>query len=292
MKIQLTNIASDFQGICQFVDIANKLDNLFFDKIDIDMDLVSWFDANLCSALGAILYKAGFGLNMISFLNIKPHIAQTLTRNGFLRNYGWPEQADNYGTTIAYKRFEPNESKSFAEYINAHMVERGIPKMTLTLDKMFKRSLLEIFTNSATHSETLFGIFACGQSFPKQHRLDFSVVDLGIGFRQNIANKRNILFNSLDAIKWAISERNTSKLAEVDKIPGGLGLKLLREFIRKNEGRIQIISDSGYWEENKGNESYRSLPGTFPGTMVNIEINTADTKVYCLASEINNGSPF
>jgi hypothetical protein len=26
-----------------------------------------------------------------------------------------------------------------------------------------------------------------------------------------------------------------------------LGLKLLREFIIKNEGRIQIVSDKGYW---------------------------------------------
>jgi len=35
-------------------------------------------------------------------------------------------------------------------------------------------------------------------------------------------------------------------------IPGGLGLKLLGEFINLNGGRLQIISDAGYWSLEKG----------------------------------------
>jgi hypothetical protein len=290
MRIKLKNLVSDFEGISQFAEISSKLEKLFLEKVDIDLSQVSWFDANLCAPLGAILYKASFNLNMISFVNINDKVLPILTKNGFLRSYGWPERADTFGTTIAYKRFEPVESKSFAEYIGSHMTGRGIPKMTDLLDKSFKRSILEIFTNSATHSETTLGIFSCGQSFPGQHRLDFSIVDLGIGFRRNIERRRGLIFTSSEAINWAISERNSSKTAETDPIPGGLGLKLLREFISLNGGRLQIISDTGFWEEHKEKQIIRDLLIPFPGTMVNIEINTGDTKVYCLASEKEDSS--
>jgi hypothetical protein len=51
--------------------------------------------------------------------------------------------------------------------------------------------------------------------------------------------------NSDQAIEWALQEGNTTRKGSV---PGGLGLKLIREFIAMNKGRIQIVSDRGYWE--------------------------------------------
>lgn len=77
--------------------------------------------------------------------------------------------------------------------------------------------------------------------------------------------------------------RNTTK---VGWIPGGLGLKLLREFIIMNKGKIQIVSDKGYWELSGGKISTKTFPEPFHGTTVNIEINTSDTSSYCLSSEI------
>ena len=68
-------------------------------------------------------------------------------------------------------------------------------------------------------------------------------------------------------------------------IPGGLGLKLLREFVRLNEGRIQIVSDRGYWECDTNGENAVRMEQSFPGTVVNLEINTADTKSSYLKSE-------
>ena len=67
-------------------------------------------------------------------------------------------------------------------------------------------------------------------------------------------------------------------------IPGGLGLKLLREFVRLNEGRIQIVSDRGYWECDTNGENAVRMEQSFPGTVV-LEINTADTKSSYLKSE-------
>ncbi|MBI5185831.1 MAG: hypothetical protein HZA01_08935 [Nitrospinae bacterium] len=66
-----------------------------------------------------------------------------------------------------------------------------------------------------------------------------------------------------------------------------MGLKLLREFIIQNEGRIQIVSDKGYWELSGGKITTQNFQAPFPGTVVNIEINTADIKSYRLAAEIS-----
>ena len=76
-------------------------------------------------------------------------------------------------------------------------------------------------------------------------------------------------------------------------IPGGLGLKLLREFIQKNHGRLTVVSDKGYWEQHPdGNLEMTRMINPFPGTVVNIEINTSDQKTYVLSTEQVDEIPF
>jgi hypothetical protein len=76
--------------------------------------------------------------------------------------------------------------------------------------------------------------------------------------------------------------RNTTRRGA---IPGGLGLKLLMQFVALNGGNIQIVSDAGYWRWNSGQSSAVLLDQPFPGTVVSVEINTADTQSYILTSE-------
>ncbi len=82
---------------------------------------------------------------------------------------------------------------------------------------------------------------------------------------------------------------NTTKSGPV---PGGLGLKLLQEFVRKNNGSIIIASGQGYWELRQNRKTLRHLELPFPGTVVNIELNTADTSAYYLTSEIKSEKIF
>jgi len=77
---------------------------------------------------------------------------------------------------------------------------------------------------------------------------------------------------------------NTTKRGQV---PGGLGLKLLCEFIDLNDGYIQIVSDAGYWRRENGKTVTAQLRHPFPSTVVGMEINTADTNSYELASGLS-----
>ncbi len=284
MKIILQEIHSDYEGFSRLISLVAQTKACIFDDIEIDMSRATWVDANMCAPFGAVLYKVGRDLNTVRLVNIPSEVETILAKNSFLCNYGWTRREDTYGSTIEYKRFEPKDGRYFAEYIEKHLIGKGIPEMSPGLLKKFRESIYEIFSNAVIHSQTKQGMFSCGQYYYRNRRLDFSVVDLGLGIRRNILEQLGIDLPAEQAINWAMEGKNTTKAGP---IPGGLGLKLLREFIVKNEGRIQIVSDNGYWELSEGKVKTMAFSEPFPGTVVNIEINTADTKSYRLVSEIS-----
>jgi len=112
--------------------------------------------------------------------------------------------------------------------------------------------------------------------------LDFTIADPGIGIRRKIYAELGLRLNSDRAIKWALQDGHTTRQGS---IPGGLGLKLIREFIGLNAGKMQIVSDRGFWECTPNGEALRRMDYGFPGTVITIEINTADTSSYRLSTE-------
>ena len=197
---------------------------------------------------------------------------------------------DTNQTIIPFKIFKLQAGEQFFDYLNAYMNGRGIPTMTEALTKRFRQSLFEIFQNAAIHSQSESGIFTCGQFFPQKHRLDFTIADAGVGIRENVRRYTGkAKMSSCTAIEWALTEGNTTKTGNQ---PGGLGLKLIKDFIRKNKGKLQIVSRFGYLEFSANGESVTKMGHDFPGTCVNIEINTQDTRSYCLKSELNSNDIF
>lgn len=244
----------------------------------------------MCAALGAVLYKLGAELNSIHIQNFPSVVEKILSKNGFLSNYGRVKVPDKWGTTIPYQRFDTKDDRFFGKYVETGLMSRSqLPKMSTGLAKKFRESVFEIFSNAVIHSQTELGIFTCGQFFPGRHRIDFSIADLGIGIRENLKVSLGQQLDAPAAIAWATEGRNTTKRGP---IPGGLGLKLLREFISLNGGQIQIVSDSGYWCQKGDKTNLRSLSAPFPGTVVNVEINTADKSSYALVSELSSEDIF
>lgn len=287
MKITLGNINSKFDGFTVLSHLHQLISSCSEQSCEIDMSRVGWMDANMCAPFGAVLYNYRL-LNRISLPGLDSKLEILLQRNGFLPNFGFDREKlpDSTGTTIEYNRFTKADSSTFKDYVAKHFVGKGIPNMSPQLHRKFRESIFEIFENAAFHSGTTDGIFTCGQYFPRDYRLDFSVADLGIGIRQKILNNLNLAYDDEEAIVWATSGDNTTRQREDGK-PGGLGLKLLKEFITLNSGIIQIVSYNGYWRYEAGSYTTKRLPSPFPGTVVNIEINTADTQSYCLTSELD-----
>jgi len=286
MKYSLpSTIRHNQSGFATLMRFYAQTKAALLDDIEVDFKAVTWFDADMCAVLGAMLYGLGKRVNTIRLTHIQQNVEAVLSKNGFLSNYGREKIPDTWGTTIPYQRFEVKDDRYFAAYIESEIMQRSeLPGMSPGLKKKFRESIFEIFSNAVLHSRTELGIFSCGQFFPAKHRLDFMVADLGIGIRQNVKDNTGLDLTAEKAIEWATEGHNTTKRGP---IPGGLGLKLLGEFIELNRGQIQIVSDAGYWCRNDAKISIYQLEHAFPGTVVSLEINTADTRSYALSSELS-----
>lgn len=284
-KVSLGEIRSTQQGFSSLAVLAANLGGCLFDTVEVDFSACTWFDANMSAPLGVVFAHAVDNLNTIKLVGLQPGVETILSKNSFLAGFGKPKREDTHGTTIPYRRFTATDDRYFAAYLNQYLRGKDLPIMSNALSERFKNSILELFVNAAMHSESKLGVFACGQYFPQRHRLDFCVADGGIGFRRKIYKELGLKMNSDKAIEWALQEGNTTRKGSV---PGGLGLKLINEFIALNKGRIQIVSDRGYWEFSPQGETLARIDTPFPGTVINIEINTADNQSYRLGSEVES----
>jgi hypothetical protein len=290
VKVALPQIRHEQVGFEALVHLQPQTKDCRLQCIEIDMATTDWFDADMCAAFGAILYRLGNDLNTVKLANTPSRVERILSKNGFLSNYGRAVLPDTWGTTIPYQRFDVKDDRYFAGYIEGEFVNRPeMPRMSPGLIKKFREGVFEIFSNAVLHSQTTLGIFSCGQFFPNRHRLDFSVADLGVGIRQNVKDRAGLNLSADQAIVWATKGRNTTKSGS---IPGGLGLKLLTEFISLNGGRLQIVSDAGYWCLQENQVHTARLGSPFPGTVVSLEINTSDRQSYVLSSELKESDIF
>ena len=274
-------IRSNFEGFSALTRLYAHIAESHEDWLFVDMSRCEWMDANMCAPLGAILCAKDF--DQVEISGMRAGLKEILRKNGFLEKLGVGTRAfDTYSTTIEFCRFDRPDIRHFMDYVRGEFRGKGLPDMTEELRREFRRSIAELFLNAAEHSETERGVFTCGQLFPNLNRLNFSVADLGIGMRERILRDTGQAMSAPKAIWWAV--RHTTRKAEKGR-PGGLGLKLIREFINLNGGTIQIVSDRGYWEFHSGQEMLKQLECPFLGTVVNIQIDTADTKSYSLSPE-------
>jgi signal transduction histidine kinase len=279
--LKLNSIRTVRTDISGFSELARIYSEVQKHKSPIfDWTNCKFFDANMSAALAACTEKE-LPETFITHKSLGHQVQNVLQRNLFLCRYGYDAVDDFFDTTIEFSIILPNGAKEFSSYISSMFQKENFPHTSAELKNRITQSLLEIVNNSITHSGSKNGVYCCGQLYPKMHKLKISLVDNGIGIRQKILNELGFKMNSDSAIKWALKRGNTTKKG----IPGGLGLDFIKEFTALNKGEIVVISDRGYWKQSNGNDEYGRILQPFPGTAVNITINTADPSSYKLSSE-------
>ena len=290
MKLNVGTISSNFDGFETIANFADKTKHVRLDSVEFDFSSCSFFEANMATPLYAVLARLRDELNEVTITNVPLGVSTILRKNKFLSVFNQPDLLDTNQTTLPFKILKNTAGDQFNDYLDNYMQGRGIPTMSEALTKRFRQCLFEIFLNAAIHSQSKAGIFVCGQFYPKKHRLDFTIADAGIGIRENVRRyMRNPKLNSCEAIKWALTEGNTTKTGNH---PGGLGLKLIKDFIKMNGGKVQLVSRFGYYEFGANSKFIRKMKNDFSGTCINIEINTEDTSSYCLKSELKSEDIF
>jgi hypothetical protein len=280
-KYSILKTRTNRAGFDQLAKLHAAAEDLFFDTLEVDFSQCSWFDANMTAALGAVVTRITDALNDVTIVGASAGIQQILSKNDFLKAYGFPSVLDSHGTVVPYRRFQLSEDRYFTEYVQKFTQAKGIPTMSTMLRRKFLEGIMELFSNAMLHSQSQLGVFSCGQYYPQRKSFDFCIADAGEGFVGAIYKAFGMKVDSLKAMRFCTSKNNTTKQIE----PGGLGLKLLKRFIELNQGRIVIVSNQAYYEFTNSGEKYENLEHPFPGTCVNIEIDTADTKNYRLSTE-------
>ena len=282
----LSSINNTFESYQQLITFyqSNK-DNLFG---DIHLDLRGFFAANMSAALGSLLDLFAADLNDIHFDKISPQVEQILLKNDFLTYYGRQRLHDSNHTTIKFQKLKPTDGKYFKNYVIEELIGRTeLPYMSAGVKEKITEAIYEIFVNAQIHSETKF-IYTCGQFYPNKNKIEFTIADTGIGFKENINKRFSSNLSAVQAISWAVKDKTTTKQG----ISGGIGLALLKEFIEKNKGKMQIISDSGFYQFGTSGVVAKLFVGKFPGTVVNLQFCTDDYSNYALKSEININNIF
>lgn len=281
-------VRTNKEGYENIIAIYDKIVSQGDHEITLDYSNCQRFDANLSSALGAILdslTKDGF---IIYLKNMRPGVRRTLNRNSFLKAIGYEQiLEEDKETFIPYRRFSVDEANTFKEYINTELIgKQKFPKHTDLAGKYISTNIYEIFINAVYHGDCGH-VYCCGEYYPNEDtpKLRMTITDYG-----------NTMYNNVDqyfklkgiedtimadtAIKWAIIEGNTTK-----STTGGLGLSCLMDFIKQNKGEVHIVSSNGILIYKEDIIKTELLEKSFPGTIVNMEFNFDDNKLYYMSDE-------
>lgn len=278
--VKIDNTFESYQSLIQLYE--KHKDELFG---DIHVEIQHFFAANMSAALGAVLDTFKANLNDIHFDYLSPQIETILLKNDFLTYFGKQRAVDTNNTTIRFQKLKPIDGKYFKNYVIEELIEGHIsdlPQMSEGVKAKIVEAIYEVFVNAQIHSETKF-IYTCGQFFPNKNKIEFTIVDTGIGFKGKINKRFGTNLRAIQAIKWGVEEMKTTK----EGISGGLGLAVLREFVNFNKGKMQIISNEGFYQFDSEGETLNEFLGEFPGTIVNLQFRTDDSNNYSLESEID-----
>lgn len=285
MRIEIQrSVRSDFKGYSDLIYLYHSLKKIQNTAVELNFQHNRWFEANLFALLGAIIFSDSRNTNHYSLLNLNNNLKSVLIRNGFIKNAESKVVSNPNSTIIPYKTFSPKADADFASYIKTELLAKtGFPKLSRLAEKKIIESIFEIYENARTHG-VCDKIYTCGQYFPRKDppRLDITIVDMGVSIKRNVNEFLKKELSAAKSIEWAVEYGNTTKTGLK---PGGLGLDVIRDFISKNNGKIQIVSDNGYWEFNRNYTKTDKFSEPFPGTIVNIEFNLDDNTHYIAKEE-------
>jgi anti-sigma regulatory factor (Ser/Thr protein kinase)/anti-anti-sigma regulatory factor len=210
--------------------------------------------------------------------------AKTNMKNiGFLSEFTEINKGfDLYKTMVQYTHIPMDKQelkKDFYRRFFNRFNER-VSNLSPKLLKKINQSISELFENVFIHSYSDLGLFCVGQFYPQNNKFSFIIADGGITIKNNVNNFLNKDFSGIETIKWALIEGHSTT-------QGGFGLTIVKNLVQLQKGKLEIISNDGYYQLENGKE--KTLLTPFDGTIVSIELNI-DDKFYYLKGEQNENN--
>lgn len=241
---------------------------------------------NGVAVLGGLARLVEYRGGRIDFLwdTLQPDVRRSVGRNGFMQYFGMPGLRST-GTAVPFRQDSCLAEDDLIDYLYERWIGTGRVNLSEALKSAIVSRTCEIYVNAFDHGHSPVGVFTSGQHYPRKKLLKLTVVDFGVGIPQNVRNHLALQgaparVSGASAMQWAFQSGNTTK---TEGIARGLGLKLLRDFVRINQGLLQIYSHDGQAVVGPG-QHFSTRQNAFPATVVNITFS-CDEAYYQLASE-------
>ena len=291
---RLNDSTADFEQLFLLWSQAND----YFEDIRFDFSGCDFLRPNAVAFIGGLarLIESRMGTVVFDWDTLWNNAVMTnLCQNGFAGTFGYPSSGWD-GNSIPYREDHSLDMNGIMDYLTYNWIGKGWVHVSDKLRDAIAGKMWEIYNNAFEHSGTTIGVFSCGQHFWRQNDLILTVVDFGHGIPATVRTfLRKFVDESLVArltgaacLKWAFERGNSTCTGGVAR---GLGLDLLKEFVRVNQGRLEVYSNEGYALIDKEGERFTNRTTSFEGTVFHITLR-CDENLYCFADETNGNVPF
>ncbi len=283
----LNDRPDDFAWLFQIWKEAN--DN--FEDIRFDFSHCNFLRPNAVAFLGGLarLIESRSGSCEFDWPTLRRGAVLTnLCQNGFAGIFGYPSPSW-HGNSIPYREDEKLDMNGIMDYLTFNWIGKGWVHVSERLRDAIAGRMWEIYSNAFEHSGSAIGVFSCGQHYWRHNTLILSVVDFGQGIpaivrsflSQHVEAELVSKLSGATCLKWAFESGNSTS---VDGVARGLGLDLLKEFIRLNQGKLEVYSNNAYAIVDKDGDRYENRNLNFEGTAVHITLR-CDERLYQFRDE-------
>jgi len=276
--------ATDFDIL---FNLWNQTNN---DNMDVTFEFsnCNFLRQNAIAFLGGLirLIQSKGGTVWFNLESISKTVKANLERNGFIPTLGLGNgSVPKTGNSIPYREDSYQDKDVVVDYLKMYWLGQEWVHVSEMLKDAIVGTVWEIYANAFEHGKSSVRIFSCGQHYPHRHELKLTVVDFGAGIPSNVRlffepDPRAQSLNAASCLKWAFQRGNTTK-----PDGRGLGLDLLKEFVKLNKGKLEIFSHEGYVIIDNKQEKFANKTTFFEGTLVNITF-ICDESHYRLVSEM------
>ena len=282
---------------------AIEIHNKILEEVNVLLNFqnASFIRNNYLSVIGLAIEKIKLKEGKYDIIPPQdPKVLKAMKDVEFLNKFCEIEKGlDNYKTMVRYTNISSDSDVKLFEFYG-YFQKKLLAKVQNISEKLANKimqKIYELFSNVFRHSKSKLGLFCSGQFYPSNDKFYFTIVDGGVGIKQNVNmylkkefNKYKALFsrkkyqekNAIECIKWAIQEGHSTTGK------GGLGLALLMELIKKSDGQLEVISDDGYYAVKDGKITTNIMEKKFNGTIISIGLDTDAGKYYYLEGERND----
>jgi anti-sigma regulatory factor (Ser/Thr protein kinase) len=135
-----------------------------------------------------------------------------------------------------------------------------------------RMQLIELMTNAQDHANSKMGCFVCAQYYPTVRTLRLSFVDVGRGIPTVLRTLPKYRRTRLDST--LLFEATQPGVTTRKKRAGGMGLTFIRNYLRRYDGTLSIISENGKVSIQPKKTRIYDEGVRFPGTAIDIVMKT------------------